>query len=69
MGSPSSDDQSVNDENLDSSRSAGDLSTAVNHFESPSQTEMGTAKRKIKKLKKYKEGAEKVLSLFASPRT
>lgn len=68
MGSPSSDDQSINEDNLASSRSAGDLSTAVGHPESPSQVDVGTAKRKVKKLKKYKEGAEKVLSLFASPR-
>jgi len=68
MGSPSSDDQSLNEENLGSSRSAGDLRTAVNRFESPTQAEGGTAKRKVKKLKKYKENAEKMLSLFASPR-
>lgn len=71
MGSPSSDDQSVNDEVFGNNRS-GDASSNVlqrsNSLKPRRQSEGEPGKPKGRKLKKYKEGAEKVLSLFASPR-
>ncbi|KAI0066631.1 hypothetical protein BV25DRAFT_1412135 [Artomyces pyxidatus] len=60
MGSPnSSSDTSVNDEGV------GDITETV---KAPPVGVDDPDKQKNKKLKKYKEGAEKVLSLFASPR-
>lgn len=77
VGSPaSSSDQSVNGDGGSLSQSAVELASKTNGSQTPeskkrpSQSSLGDEPEKPKgtKLKKYKEGAEKVLSLFASPR-
>ena len=72
VGSPgSSDDQSLNGDVLASNQSSGELVSSIFTNSSPeaSRFQKGDEEKlKSKKLKKYKEGAEKVLSLFASPR-
>lgn len=69
MGSPSSDDQSINGDDLgSSSKKQTGSPEASRRLNGDTPTEVEPEKPKSKKLKKYKEGAEKVLSLFASPR-
>lgn len=70
MGSPSSDDQSLNGEGPNANASA-DLPSSGGQSPDASTRTITTdepEKIKNKKLKKYKEGAEKMLSIFASPR-
>ncbi|KAH8094774.1 hypothetical protein DFH11DRAFT_1738329 [Phellopilus nigrolimitatus] len=71
MGSPgSSDDQSLNGDGLNLSNSGDLLSNGAQSPDASKRTVVDEhEKPKTKKLKKYKEGAEKMLSLFASPRT
>ena len=73
VGSPSSDDQSLNGDGTNGVQSLNDSITGPTTPEAskrPSRASLADEreKTKTKKLKKYKEGAEKVLSLFASPR-
>lgn len=67
VGSPSSDDQSVNGDALNGAPNGPSTPEASKR---PSRSSLADEpeKTKTKKLKKYKEGAEKMLSLFASPR-
>ncbi|KAL5533766.1 hypothetical protein ACEPAG_226 [Sanghuangporus baumii] len=70
VGSPSSDDQSLNGDGPNPASSSDVLSSGQ---QSPDGTVRTITtdepdKPKSKKLKKYKEGAEKMLSIFASPR-
>ena len=73
VGSPSSDDQSVNGDGPNGPNSASSADVLSSGRQSPDGTvrtitEGEPDKPKSKKLKKYKEGAEKMLSIFASPR-
>ena len=86
MGSPSSDDQSVNGEGGPMTSTSGELALLGLGLQVPVSSTDSSAvqtpltpvgkrvtidepeKPKTKKLKKYKEGAEKVLSFLASPR-
>jgi hypothetical protein len=72
VGSPSSDDQSLNGDAINGLQAPIDVAanghTTPEASKRPSRVSLVDEKTKTKKLKKYKEGAEKMLSLFASPR-